>query len=449
MATVEMKIRPEDLSNVQHTGERIPDPGILVIFGASGDLTKRKLLPALFHLEQSGLLPKKFAIVGVARRPLGGEFAADMREGIVDFGGVNGSDPMLEDFVKNISYYALSFDDPSHYAGLKAELDKIAQEKGIGPDRLFYLATAPEYFAPIIENLGAQGMAQPEHGRIGVLIEKPFGHDLDSAKELNHHVNGVFHENQVFRIDHYLGKETVQNILVFRFANGIFEPIWNRRYIDHVQITVAETVGVEQRGNYYEKAGTLRDMVPNHIFQLISLTAMEPPVSFDADVVRDEQAKILKALSPMSDEEVLTRTVRGQYGEGVEGNNKVQGYRSEPYVAPESRTETFVAMKLFIDNWRWADVPFYLRTGKRLPKRLTQIVIQFKRAPFVLFRKTNVDRLESNRLVLHLQPDEGISLRFGAKIPGPIVQIGGVDMNFNYTDYFNATAQTGYERLRG
>ena len=285
------------------------------------------------------------------------------------------------------------------------------------------------------------------HGWRRVIIEKPFGHDYESAVALNKEIRKVLDEKQIYRIDHYLGKETVQNILVFRFANGIFEPIWNRRYIDHIQITVAETVGVEQRGTYYEKAGTLRDMVPNHIFQLISLTAMEPPVSFDADVVRDEQAKILKALSPMTDEEVLTRTVRGQYGEGTEGANRVSGYRSEPYVAPDSRTETFVAMKLFIDNWRWADVPFYLRTGKRLPSRSTRIVIQFKRAPFVLFRKTAVDKLEPNRLILHLQPDEGISLSFGAKIPGPVVQIGDVNMNFNYTDYFNATPQTGYERL--
>ena len=246
------------------------------------------------------------------------------------------------------------------------------------------------------------------HGWRRVIIEKPFGHDYESAIALNKEIRKVLDEKQIYRIDHYLGKETVQNILVFRFANGIFEPIWNRRYIDHIQITVAETVGVEQRGTYYEKAGTLRDMVPNHIFQLISLTAMEPPVSFDADVVRDEQAKILKALSPMTDEEVLTRTVRGQYGEGTEGANRVSGYRSEPYVAPDSRTETFVAMKLFIDNWRWADVPFYLRTGKRLPQRSTRIVIQFKRAPFVLFRKTAVDKLEPNRLILHLQPDEGI-----------------------------------------
>ena len=283
MATVQMKVRPEDLSQIPQGGERIPNPGIMVIFGASGDLTKRKLLPALFHLEQGGLLPKQFAIVGVARRPLGDEFAADMREGIVDFGGVDTNDPKLNDFVGNISYYALNFDDPAHYAGLKTELDRIAKEKGIGGDRLFYLATAPEYFADIVQNLGAQGMAQPEQGQVGVVIEKPFGHDLDSARELNHQVNAVFHENQVFRIDHYLGKETVQNILVFRFANGIFEPIWNRNYIDHVQITAAETLGVEGRGPFYEKAGALRDVIQNHVMELLSFVTMEPPSSFDAE----------------------------------------------------------------------------------------------------------------------------------------------------------------------
>jgi glucose-6-phosphate 1-dehydrogenase len=298
-----------------------------------------------------------------------------------------------------------------------------------------------------VKQLGGAGLVSEQNGWRRVIIEKPFGRDYESARSLNKEIREVLDEKQIYRIDHYLGKETVQNILVFRFANGIFEPIWNRRYIDHIQITVAETVGVEQRGMYYDKAGTLRDMVPNHIFQLISLTAMEPPVSFDADVVRDEQTKILRALQPMTDEEVLTRTVRGQYGEGEVHGSKVQAYRSEPMVAPDSRTETFVAMKLHIDNWRWADVPFYLRTGKALPKRATQIVIQFKRAPFVLFRRTAVNRLEPNRLILHLQPDEGISLSFGAKIPGPVVQIGGVNMNFNYTDYFNATPQTGYERL--
>ena len=265
---------PEDISSVPKGKERIPEPAILVIFGASGDLTKRKLLPALYHLRQNNLLPQQFAIVGVARRPLGDEFAQDMREGIVEFGGADASDPKLDEFVSHISYFALNFDDPAHYANLKAELDRIDKERNIGGTRLFYLATAPEFFAGIIENLGAQGMAQPEKGVASIVIEKPFGHDLDSARELNHQVNAVFHESQVFRIDHYLGKETVQNLLVFRFANGIFEPIWKRNYIDHVQITVAETLGVEGRGPFYEKAGALRDVVQNHMMELLALVAL-------------------------------------------------------------------------------------------------------------------------------------------------------------------------------
>src|SRR5579862_2495845 len=265
MATMQMRVRPEDLSQVPTGAERIPEPGILVIFGASGDLTKRKLLPALYHLFQADLLPKQFAIVGVARRPLGDESASDMREGIVDFGDIDKTDPRLDGFVGHISYFPLKFDDPASYSGLKTELERIEKEKGIGPDRLFYLATAPEFFAGIIDNLGAQQMAHPEKGRVAVVIEKPFGHDLDSARQLNHQVNAVFTENQVFRIDHYLGKETVQNLLVFRFANGIFEPVWNRNFIDNVQITVAETLGVEGRGPFYEKAGALRDVVQNQI----------------------------------------------------------------------------------------------------------------------------------------------------------------------------------------
>jgi glucose-6-phosphate 1-dehydrogenase len=350
-------------------------------------------------------------------------------------------------FASRIYYLSGDFDSASGYDKLRDLLVQIDKEHGTRGNYFYYLATAPSFFAPIVKQLGAAGLVTEENGWRRVIIEKPFGRNYESAVSLNKEIRQVLDEKQIYRIDHYLGKETVQNILVFRFANGIFEPIWNRRYIDHVQITVAETVGVEQRGGYYDKAGTLRDMVPNHIFQLISLTAMEPPISFDADVVRDEQAKILKAIPPPNDEEVLVRTVRGQYGEGIQDGVKVPAYRAEPMVGPDSRTETFVAMKLFIDNWRWADVPFYLRTGKRLPKRATQIAIQFKRAPFVLFRKTAVDRLEPNRLVLHLQPDEGISLSFGAKVPGPVVQIGDVNMNFNYTDYFNATPQTGYERL--
>ncbi len=443
-----MRVSPEDLSQIPHGSERIPEAGIMVIFGASGDLTKRKLLPALFHLEQSGLLPKQFAIVGVARRPLGDEFAADMRAGIVEFGGVEASDPKLDSFVRNISYFPLSFDDPAGYAGLKAELDRIAAARNIGNDRLFYLATAPEYFAPIIENLGAQDMAQPEHGRVGVVIEKPFGHDLDSARELNHQVNAVFHESQVFRIDHYLGKETVQNILVFRFANGIFEPIWNRNYIDHVQITAAETLGVEGRGPFYEKAGALRDVVQNHVMELLSFVAMEPPSSFEAESVRREKVKVWRAIPSVP----ILNAVRGQYGPGVVEGERVVGYRDEERVNPESGTETYAALRLEIENWRWAGVPFYLRAGKRMKKRATEISIQFKQPPLLIFNRMHAggpcQEIQPNLLTIRIQPDEGIALRFGAKVPTtPEMAVCPVNMDFDYAGAFGKSSANGYERL--
>ena len=444
-----MQIAEDIAGTSNHTGPGRPgDPCIMVIFGASGDLTKRKLIPALYNLAKDNLLSKEFALVGIARNELSSEQFRDMIGKEIGEYATTKVDPDLWHWLaRRIYYLAGDFDDAPTYDKLRDLLAQIDKEHGTRGNYFYYLATAPSFFAPIVKQLGAAKLVAEETGWRRVIIEKPFGRNYDSAVALNKEIRQVLNEKQIYRIDHYLGKETVQNILVFRFANGIFEPIWNRRYIDHVQITVSETVGVEQRGGYYDKAGTLRDMVPNHIFQLISLTAMEPPISFDADVVRDEQAKILKAIPPPTDEEVLVRTVRGQYGEGVQDGVKVPAYRAEPMVAQDSRTETFVAMKLYIDNWRWADVPFYLRTGKRLPKRATQIAIQFKRAPFVLFRKTAVDQLEPNRLVLHLQPDEGISLSFSAKVPGPVVQIGDVNMNFNYTDYFNATPQTGYERL--
>jgi glucose-6-phosphate 1-dehydrogenase len=341
-----------------------------------------------------------------------------------------------------------NFNDKNLYPQLKDLLDKADRDHSTHGNHLYYMATGADYFGPVVEQLAAVGlMEEPNHSWRRVIIEKPFGHDLDSARALNQQLLRVATEQQIYRIDHYLGKETVQNILALRFANGIFEPIWNRRYIDHVQISVAETVGVEQRGSYYDKAGALRDMVPNHIMQLISLTAMEPPVSFRADAVRDEQAKILHAIQPLSSEEVLSKTVRGQYGEGVVHGQRVPAYRAEDDVPADSRTETFVAMKLQIDNWRWADVPFYLRTGKALPAHNTHIVIQFRRAPFVLFRDTPVDTLMPNQLVLHIQPEEGISLQFAAKVPGPAMRLGAVDMSFEYSDYFGQQPSTGYERL--
>jgi glucose-6-phosphate 1-dehydrogenase len=443
-----MSVRPEDLSQVPKGNERIPDAGILVIFGASGDLTKRKLLPALFHLRQNDLLPKEFAIVGVARRPLGDEFAADMRSGIVEFGSVEASDPKLDEFVKHISYFPLNFDDPASYARLKAELDRIGKERSIGGKRIFYLATAPEFFAGIIENLGAQGMAQPEKGQASVVIEKPFGHDLDSARELNEQVNAVFQESQVFRIDHYLGKETVQNILVFRFANGMFEPVWNRNYIDHVQITASETLGVEGRGPFYEKAGALRDVVQNHMMELLSFVAMEPPSSFDAEAVRREKVKAWRAIPSIP----ILNAVRGQYGPGLIDGQRVAGYRDEERVNPESGVETYAAVRLEIENWRWAGVPFYLRAGKRMKKRATEISIQFKQPPLLIFNRMAsagpCQEIQPNLLTIRIQPDEGIALRFGAKVPTtPNMDVCPVNMDFDYAAAFGKSSANGYERL--
>src|SRR6185312_8399299 len=428
---------------------RSGDPCILVIFGASGDLTKRKLLPALYNLARKKLLPANFALIGIALDTIGEEaFRARVQEDLRQFGGAPETCEFCDWLVQRLYYLAGDFRDTNVYTQLGALLTSLDEKHDTHGNYFYYLATLPQFFAEIIKQLGAARLTDESNGEWRrVVIEKPFGNDLESACALNHEIRQVLAERQIYRIDHYLGKETVQNILVFRFSNGIFEPIWNRRYIDHVQITVAESLGVEQRGGYYDHAGALRDMVPNHILQLVTLTAMEPPISFQANAVRDEQAKILHAIQHLAPEDVLSRAVRGQYGEGHDDGNPVPAYNAEPKVARDSQTETFVALKLSIDNWRWADVPFYVRTGKRLAKRATEVAIQFRRAPFVLFRETPVDHLTPNLLVLHIQPDEGISLRFGAKIPGPIVRVGSVDMDFQYTDYFGSEASTGYERL--
>jgi glucose-6-phosphate 1-dehydrogenase len=428
---------------------RIADPCVMVICGASGDLTKRKLIPALYNLAKAKFLSRDFAVIGFARNELTTEqFRQQLTEDMKKFATSSVEPEIWNWFLQRIYYLSGEFKDPKAYAKLKDLLTQASKTHNARGNYFYYLAVAPAFFGEIVRQLGGAGLVREESGQWRrVIIEKPFGRDLESARALNAEIKEVLHEHQIYRIDHYLGKETVQNILVFRFGNGIFEPIWNRQYIDHIQITAAETVGVEQRGGYYETSGALRDMVPNHLFQLVSLTAMEPPASFEADAVRDEQSKILDAVQPPSPEEVLTKTVRGQYGDGLLGNEPAPAYRSEPNVAPDSTTDTFVAMKLTIDNWRWADVPFYVRTGKRLGKRVTEIAIQFRRVPFVLFRNTPVERLRSNRLVLHLQPEEGITLQFGAKIPGPIMNVGEVTMDFNYEDYFGKTPSTGYERL--
>jgi glucose-6-phosphate 1-dehydrogenase len=448
MATAQMSVSPEDLSKIQagSNSAHIPDPTIVVIFGASGDLTKRKLLPALFHLEQAGLLPDQFAILGVARRPLGDSFAQDMRAGILEFGGVPDNDPHLDAFVKKIHYFPMNFDDAAAYGKLQTELDSIAKQHGIeGGNRLFYLSVAPEYFAEIIDNLGAQGMAKPAQGAIRAVIEKPFGHDLESARELNRQVNSVFAERQIFRIDHYLGKETVQNVLVFRFANGIFEPVWNRNYIDHVQITAAETLGVEGRGPFYEKAGALRDVVQNHVMELLSFVAMEPPMSFESQSVRLEKLKVWQAIPAIPMENV----VRGQYGPGAIKGESVPGYRQEERVDPESGTETYAAIKLGIDNWRWAGVPFYIRAGKRLARRSTEVTIQFKQPPSMIFNRAGeCGEIQPNVITIRIQPDEGISLRFGAKVPSTQnMSVCPVTMDFDYAKAFGKSTANGYERL--
>ncbi|HEX8247465.1 MAG TPA: glucose-6-phosphate dehydrogenase [Pyrinomonadaceae bacterium] len=434
----------------KNPAEQHSAPCVMIIFGATGDLTKRKLFPALYNLAKDGYLPESFAIVGVGRQEM---LSDDFRKKIIgelqEFVGDSPDKNLLKWFNERTYYTGGDFDDDKKlFKDLKDLLADVCKSHQIPENFFYYLATPPSLFANVTGKIHKNGLAAEKNGHWRRFIyEKPFGHDLESAKTLNAELLKILDERQIYRIDHYLGKETVQNILVFRFGNSIFEPIWNRNYIDHVQITVAEQLGVEGRGNYYETAGALRDMVPNHIFQLITLTAMEPPVSFEADAVRDEQAKILQAIQPFTEEDVLRKAVRGQYDSGELNEKKVAAYRSEPNVAPESNTETYAALKISIDNWRWADVPFYVRTGKRLPAKHSDIVIQFKKAPFILFRDTSIERLTTNRIVLHIQPDEGITLHFGAKIPGPVVNMGAVDMDFNYLEHFGETGSTGYERL--
>ena len=437
-------VEPTPPPNTRTTG-----PCVMVVFGAAGDLTKRLLLPAVYNLLRDGLLSREFAIVGMSRDQLNTEqFRKHVKDSLNQF--IAKPDAELVNWLVEHSYYVMGeFGDAAAYQRLREQLTEVDKKHGTHGNYFFYLAVAPQFFATSVEELSKCCLSEEENGSWRrVIIEKPFGRDLASAKELNKKIKDKLYESQIFRIDHYLGKETVQNILVFRFGNGLFEPIWNRNYIDHVQITVAETVGVEGRGGYYETSGTLRDMVPNHVMQLISLTTMEPPISFGADDVRDEQSKVLHALHVMNPEEVIHNAVRGQYGPGTDAKGeRMPGYRQEPSVNPQSRTETFIALKLTLDNWRWAGVPIYLRTGKRLARRHTEVAIEFKRAPFVLFRDTDIEHLPSNQLVINVQPEEGIALKFGAKVPGPLVKVGPVHMNFNYQDYFGGARQTGYEVL--
>jgi glucose-6-phosphate 1-dehydrogenase len=430
--------------------QKTADPCVMVIFGATGDLTKRKLFPALYNLAHAKFLPANFAIVGVGRQEMTSEeFRDQMHEHLKEFTGDKQDGELLDWFCSRTFYTGGDFDDDKKlFKDLRDLLTDVCAKLDIPENFFYYMAIPPELFATVAKKIVRNGLGKDEDGNWRRFIfEKPFGHDLRSAKKLNADLLAILKEPQIYRIDHYLGKETVQNILVFRFGNSIFEPIWNRNFIDHVQITVAEKLGVEQRGGYYDKAGALRDMIPNHLFQLVTLTAMEPPVSFEANAVRDEQAKILAAIQPFTPEDALHKVVRGQYDGGKIDGRNAPGYRDEEKVAKQSNTETFSALKLSIDNWRWADVPFYLRTGKRMPSRHSSIIIQFKKAPFVLFRDTSVERLRTNRIEIHIQPDEGITLHFGAKVPGPVVKLGAVDMDFNYVEHFGEQLSTGYERL--
>jgi glucose-6-phosphate 1-dehydrogenase len=449
-----MAARKEALAAPEHSAntpilERPGDPCALVVFGATGDLTKRKLLPSLYNLRANGLLPQDFALVGMARKACDDEgFRELMSRDLREF-ATGPVDPTLwADFHARLHCVSGDLEDPATYRRLGERLAELDREHHTGGNVLFYVATPPDAFAPVVQRLGGAGLTREEGGRWRrVVIEKPFGRDSESARALNDALRAVLEEHQLFRIDHYLGKETVQNILVFRFANGIFEPIWNRRYIDHVQITVAEDLGVEGRGAYYEKAGVLRDMIQNHIFQLLTLVAMEPPSTLGAEAVRNEKVKVLDAIRPMPPEEILGATVRGQYGEGVVNGKRVPGYRQEPGVSPTSKTETYAALRLLVDNWRWAGVPFYVRSGKRLARRVTLISIEFKSPPLMLFRGAGVEAIERNRLEMFIQPEEAIAVRMKAKVPGQAIRLADVDLRFGYQDFGPQMPATGYEHL--
>ncbi len=431
--------------------ERPEQPCAFIIFGASGDLTSRKLIPALYNLSCQDLLPPGFAIVGFAITAWDDEsFRSQMRQWVKDSPEVLAFRPKLwEEFAPLLHYVSGNFESPEGYEKLNARLNELDQEHGCGGNRVFYLATSPTFYAPIVANLDRHKLSGREtaSGWTRVVVEKPFGRDLLSAQELNIRLHDVFREEQIYRIDHYLGKETVQNILAFRFANSIIEPIWNHRYIDHVQITAAETLGVEHRGGYYDQSGCLRDMFQNHLFQLMSLVAMEPPVRYAGQSVRDRKADVLRAVVPVNPERLALSAVRGQYGPGRVDGIAVPGYREEPDIAPNSRTETYAALKLRIDNWRWADVPFYIRSGKRMPKKLTLIAIEFKRVPHMFFPSKQQGNLEPNVLMIKIQPDEGISLKLGAKMPGSKMFVRQMQMEFSYGASFGEFPATAYETL--
>jgi glucose-6-phosphate 1-dehydrogenase len=430
--------------------ERVPEPCVLVVFGATGDLTSRKILPAFYNLRRAGLLPAETTILGFSRRPLSDDdFRAQMMESCATFSRVKLEPGLWHDFAEGVFYQPGEFGDRAAYRDLAERLEQIDAARGTRGNRLFYLATPPSAYAEIVTNLGRVKLHRQgeREGWARIVVEKPFGHDLASARALNDALVEVFDESQVYRIDHYLGKETVRNLLVFRFGNGIFEPLWNRRYVDHVQITVAEDLGIEGRGAFYEEAGASRDIVQNHLLQLLTLVAMEPPIAFEADALRDEKVRVLRAIdTDWTDARVRAQVVRGQYTQGWVGDKHVAGYRAEPEVDPKSKVETFVALKLEVQNWRWADVPFYLRTGKRLPRRATEIAIQYKLPPLMLFGDSATPP-EANLLALRIQPDEGIMLRFAAKVPELGLDVRSVNMDFTYGRSFGHDAPEAYETL--
>src|SRR5271165_489945 len=431
---------------------RISDPANIVFFGASGDLVKRMLLPALYNLRLGDVLPTNFGIVGFARSQMTSEqFRGDMKEAVDQFSRSGPArDPLWSDFAKHLSYVSGEFDDPEAFKRLRAQLDENDRNFGTGGNRLYYLSTPPALFAKIVQQLSDAGLGPEDQGQgwSRIIVEKPFGTDLASARGLQAEVTKVFDEKQVYRIDHYLGKEPVQDIMALRFANMIFEPIWNRLYVDNVQITAAETVGVEGRGGYYESSGALRDMIQNHVINLLALVAMEPPISPNAEHVRDEKFKVLSALRPIVPESVFKVSARGQYGPGLIEGKPVPGYREEASVDPNSNTPTYAAVKFFIDNWRWADVPFYLRSGKRLARKNSEIAVTFRPVPHRIFGEGG-DQIEPNSLVMKIQPEEGVSIKFNAKIPGPKMHIRSVTMDFNYGSGFGVVSAPAYERLIG